>query len=499
MTLIARSVSALRRAPPSVAIIAILLWAVINVHAGLRGGFTHDDLMNLAKALSADKSQHLLEAVVPVGASTVFRPAGALLYRLVFDLAGFSPLAFHLIRLALLLAVVALVWRFTLRLTGNPAVAGMVALVLSFHTHFWALYASFGYIYDIMSAVFYFSGLCLLLPRPDSSGGRSLIILIAILVCAALSMTSKECGLTFPAAAAALLWVQWREHSVASQRLSLTAIAGSGMLAASVLYFRVLGASGLSSVGAYRPQFDAATAASNAARYVSEFLYDRFHPPLWGIGVTLIILSALFVARRSRLGGAAIVLSIVSFLPLAFIDFRGLSAVLFSAFWLALALTLAADLLVCPRFGFLAYSVPLVVVVLAAQLLTPRMTLPAYAEDSKGILAVSNQLAPVARKLRDGDLVAIVRDDYSATYPWATTFLLRIHGGPKNLIMFRPEDLIRPAETGNHDPIRLCLALSGTSVESIHFPDPDRPPASQFFVSRPPASPRSCAQILGIH
>lgn len=499
MTLIARSVSALRRAPPSVAIIAILLWTVINVHAGLRGGFTHDDLMNLAKALSADKSQLLLEAVVPFGASTVFRPAGALLYRLLYDSAGFSSLDFHIIRLALLLAVVALVWRFTLRLTGNPAVAGLVALFLSFHTHFWALYASFGYVYDIMSAVFYFSGLCLLLPRPDSSRSRSLATLIAILVCAALSMTSKECGLTFPAAASALLWVQWREHSVSSRRLSIVAIAGSGVLAASVLHFRVLGVGGLSSVGAYRPQFDAATAASNAARYVSEFLYDRFHPPLWGIGVVLMLLSALFAARRSRLGGAAIVLSIVSFLPLAFIDFRGLSAVAFSVFWLALALTLAADILVRPRFGSLAYSAPLVVVILAAQLLTPRMTLPSYAEDSEGILAVSNQLAPVARKLRDGDLVAIVRDDYSATYHWATVFLLLIHSDGAKIVIFRPEDLVRPAETGNHDPIRLCLALSGTSVESIFFPGPDRPPASQFFVPRPLANPRSCAQILGIY
>lgn len=495
MKLVTRMLASIRDAPQSVVLVLILTWTVVNVYDGLRGGFTHDDLMNLAKALSADRSEHLLDAVAPFRASTVFRPAGALLYRLVFDLNGFSPLAFHIVRLALLLALVAIVWRFTLRLTGNAAMSGLIAFFFSFHAYLWPYYASFGFIYDLLSSVFYFSGLYLLLPREHSARGHPIIILTAVPVCAVLSMTSKECGLTFPAAALTLLWVQWGEHSLSSRRASIAAIAGSGVQAASLLYFRVLGTGGLSSVEAYSLRLEAPRAAGNIAGYLSEFFYGWSHPPLGGAAAALIILSALFVARRSKLGGAAVLLTVLSLLPLVFIDFRGLSAVLFSAYWLALAITLAIDLFIGPRFGFLAYSMPLGVVILAAQILTPRLQLPAYTEESQGILTVSNQLAPAGRRLRSGDAAVVVRDDYSANFDWATNYLLIIHSNGAKMVVFRPEDLVRPNDTSNKDPIRLCLSIAGTSVESIWYSGPDRPPASRFFVARAPAAPRSCAQI----
>jgi hypothetical protein len=73
--------------------------AALKLAPGLNEGFTHDDLMNLSKAVITPRADLALDALLVFRQASVYRPAGELLYRAVFEAFGFNPPPFHIIRL----------------------------------------------------------------------------------------------------------------------------------------------------------------------------------------------------------------------------------------------------------------------------------------------------------------------------------------------------------------------------------------------------------------
>src|SRR5436853_4086125 len=92
---------------------------------GVRAYFTPDDMMNLYGAWSASVTE-LLQG---------HRPLGGLVYRGLFAVFGLSPLPFRVVCFSLLLANLALLYRFCWRLTRSREVGTLACLVGAYHAH----------------------------------------------------------------------------------------------------------------------------------------------------------------------------------------------------------------------------------------------------------------------------------------------------------------------------------------------------------------------------
>ena len=126
--------------------VALVVGGLFFVFAGdgIGAYFTPDDMMNLYRAWSAS----------PAGLLGQDRPLGQVLYRALFSLAGLHPLPFRLAAFALLLANLALLYRFCARLAGSRETAALACLVGAYHAHLADLYYSTGAIYDLLCCFF---------------------------------------------------------------------------------------------------------------------------------------------------------------------------------------------------------------------------------------------------------------------------------------------------------------------------------------------------------
>lgn len=155
---------------------------------GIRGYFTPDDMMNLYRASSANFADLLQQD----------RPVGQIVYRAIYSLAGLDPLPFHLFSFVVLLANLALLWSFCIRLSGSCETAALACLLGAFHAHLADLYYSSGTIYDLLCFFFvlaafdFYTGIR---QRGRFPGWRQTSALLALYV---LALGSKEMAVVLP-------------------------------------------------------------------------------------------------------------------------------------------------------------------------------------------------------------------------------------------------------------------------------------------------------------
>ena len=162
-------------------------WDVLPVH------FAPDDLMNLDYYWRLGPLRLLLLFCEPWRGG--YRPMGGLFYLPLLDAFGLNPAPFHVVMLALMLAIAWLVYRFA-RVLGCPEiVAGLAALPACYHAGLSLLYYNTSFIYDVLccffylAAVVYYAGI--------RSSGRTLTALQTALVLALLcALNSKEMAVT---------------------------------------------------------------------------------------------------------------------------------------------------------------------------------------------------------------------------------------------------------------------------------------------------------------
>ena len=150
------------------------LYLLVLTYSTLTNYFDTDDMMNLYGAWHNFAGQ--------------VRPAGALFYRSVFEVAGFNPIAFHAAAYALILCNLALLARLLTHLTPSPAAALFFGC---YQGSMWMIYASTGMIYDVLCATFLYAALLIAIERPTWWP------VIALLHIGAVS--AKELGITLPA------------------------------------------------------------------------------------------------------------------------------------------------------------------------------------------------------------------------------------------------------------------------------------------------------------
>ena len=169
-------------------LLAIFTWFTWR---GLTFFFSGDDMMNLHAAWIVNPWRlwrSLIEIWLPI-----YRPLGAVVYRVFYSIFGFHPLPLYIFCWLLLAANVVLAWRF-LRTLLPPHYAALTALsIVLVHGDFQDLYLSAGTIYDRLCFLFTVLGLTIY-ARMQTPRDQVLVCLTCIL-----AMDAKESGLALPA------------------------------------------------------------------------------------------------------------------------------------------------------------------------------------------------------------------------------------------------------------------------------------------------------------
>ncbi len=120
----------------------IICYFLYFAGSGLFAFFSNDGLMNMYWSLDHSLAGLLLDNLTFWSGS--YRPLGAIFYHSIYQLAGFHPLAFHLICFALLLTNLYLVHRLAMALSHSREVALLTTLIFAYHPNFSDLYFNGG-------------------------------------------------------------------------------------------------------------------------------------------------------------------------------------------------------------------------------------------------------------------------------------------------------------------------------------------------------------------
>ena len=135
----------------------------------------------------------------------LYRPLTLFTFALNYAVSGASPAGYHVVNLALHAAVCLLAWHFAGRLTGDGAIASVMAVLFAVHpVHVEAVANVIGRS-ELLAALFLLIGLNWLLPRDGVAGPRrALAAALAFLA----ALTSKEPAVCYPAVALLVLYAR---------------------------------------------------------------------------------------------------------------------------------------------------------------------------------------------------------------------------------------------------------------------------------------------------
>jgi hypothetical protein len=315
--------------------------------SGLRAGFTHDDLMNASIALRYSPLVHARDIILFFTPWSTSRPAGSLLYVLLFDTFGFAPLPFRICCYALLAANLLLAFRLAFRLTGSRRVAAVSVLILAYHGNFWAMYVNTGLCYDLLCFFFYSAAFLYYLDVRRSGLAWTWPRVAIWSALYALCLDSKEMAVSLPIVI--LAWELLTNPPSPSfpgvrgwlLRDARIPLVGAGMTVVFIAG-RVFGPNGISAAGGYQTEFSAIQYFRHARHFLSLALYE----PRWLTPAAAVALAAAAVAAAALLRAPAFNLSLfwvaIGILPVAFIPQRGLDAVYIPAFAFTICISILA-------------------------------------------------------------------------------------------------------------------------------------------------------------
>jgi len=195
-----------RRWTVAASVLFLVVYFVRSASRGLNAYFTQDDggnLLNMHQYWSHSMAYVLGSALrVITGA---YRPLGGVYYFALYKLAGFNPLPFRAVCLALMLANVLLAFALLRRLSDSLTAALFGAVLIVNHPTVLELLYSSGTIYEILCFLFYFLTMrCYFVWRQAGRHAGETTLswrrLAVILVLTGCALDSKEMAMTLPAA-----------------------------------------------------------------------------------------------------------------------------------------------------------------------------------------------------------------------------------------------------------------------------------------------------------
>jgi hypothetical protein len=430
------------------AVAAVMAVGGLTVFAadGIRAGFTPDDMMNLYGAWSGSPMDLLLG----------HRPFGALVYRGLFTLFGLNPLPFRVLCLGLLLANLALLYAFCLRLTNSREVAVLACLLGAYHSRLLDLYYNTGTIYDLagcflvlVALVFYFG----IRRRGAYPNRRQNAVLVGIYLCA---LGAKEAAVILPPLIALYEWIYHARRPNAWSDLRWWLARGAIFLYASVaitvcfIVFRTMGAHAMTRNADFAPRLSLHAFMDGWKHYLPDLFYGtvRFNSFRVILLLTLLLALAALLRRRELVFAWCVIL--VGALPVIFIAPRGFYEMYFALpgwyLYAATLLVLSRDALLrnLPRLAgqFEVRPDQLAMFAALVVLLVPlhrqeRPLAGAFAADSeRAVRPVLDQLAQQHRPLPRGAKVLFLSDPYPID-EWMLTFILRLYYRDKDIWVVR--------------------------------------------------------------
>ncbi len=113
--------------------------------------------MNVTYAWEPPISKLWLGLLTPFTA--FYRPAGAAVYRLLFDIVGLHALTFRVFVYGLLMLNLFLIYRLGSRLSGSREIGALSALLYTYHGRMDSIYLNNGTLYDVLCATLTFTAL----------------------------------------------------------------------------------------------------------------------------------------------------------------------------------------------------------------------------------------------------------------------------------------------------------------------------------------------------
>jgi hypothetical protein len=207
-------------------IAAIAGWFFGNAWRGLTESFSGDDMMNLYHAWDFPLRHLIVANLTPL--NKVYRPAGAVFYRVLYDLFGLHPFPFRIAIYCLLLVNIALLYWLAKLISGSTEIGILAALIGAYHNRAIDMYVSGGTVYDVLCFTFYVLAICVYVRARQSGASldwRSSVVFLALNV---LALNSKEMAATLPVV---LLAYELLYHVHASGRKAEMNLGSAGLAA----------------------------------------------------------------------------------------------------------------------------------------------------------------------------------------------------------------------------------------------------------------------------
>lgn len=284
--------------------------------------FAGDDLMNLYTAWNFPRLHLLVANLTPF--TKVYRPAGAVFYRVLYAIFGLNPVPFRIAFFCLLLLNIALMYWIAKLLSGSTEIGILTALLGAYHHRARDLYFQGATIYDVLCFTFFLPALCVYVnARRDGAPlrPRSWAIFLVLNV---LALNSKEMAATLPVVLIAYELLYHRGSP--SKKWAMSSAPVWVSLAMTIIVAKVRTGAGTAFAG----NADYAIHVSLRQFFLTsrQLMDDLFLVQPGSIDTTAVILILLLVwiiaiaTRRRDLLLSAVILTVTP-LPVNFINYRG--------------------------------------------------------------------------------------------------------------------------------------------------------------------------------
>lgn len=430
------------------AVASLLLWFA---RSGLFVYLTGDDMQNIYKAWREPYYRILLENIFYF--TPGYRPLGALVYRLLFDLAGAHALPYRILCFALMLGNLYLLYR-TAAAISTKETGLLAALFAAYNAGFVDLYYNTGTIYDLLCFTFYFLALGLYVHARKAGQylkPRTLISFLILYVCA---LNSKEMAATLPAIVFGYELVFGRARRAVQSPEHRVSRWGPALLTAALTVPYVFGKfsspSPLMGNDAYRVHLGLRTYFRALAHYLEIFAFPIDSLNLSASVLILLLLGTIAILGRRRSLVFAWLFILITPLPVAFIGLRGGYAFYISTFGIALflAVSIVESRKALARFitgndGPLAFGTrrllqfdTFVACLLILLFLHNSRPLGEISSEDKQIRSLAMQIGALQPKI-DPTWRILFLDDQFPSESWAPLFLLRLYCRAPDLVVDR--------------------------------------------------------------
>ena len=358
-----------------------------------------------------------------------YRPFGNLVYRLLFDMAGFHPLPFRIACFALLFLNLYLAYRTAAAVASKEA--AMLTLLFACYNSGVDLYHDAGIIYDILCFTFYFSALGLYVSARTRKRYLTSAQLGLFLILYIFALDSKEMAVTLP-----LVLIAYElflgEPALGARVRRWLPSALSTLITLPYVFGKLSHASPLVDNESYRLHISPSTYIVGLTHYFD--LLTSVHPGTLTAAIctaAIILAAVIALITRDRRLMFALAFILITPLPIVFVALRGAYVMYIPLFGIALYLAVAIvkprDALLGRRFQFATFAV-CAVAVITFHSLRPWQPLV-----KPLIRSTVDQLSEIQPSVPGGSKILFIDDPFDKDDQWVLLFLCRLYYGARQL------------------------------------------------------------------